>query len=212
MDKKVVDLYDEYIHGFMDRRECIKRLSFLAGSAIAANALLVLLENNDAKADFVSKENPRLDSEETGYRGKTGEIRAKPAQPKGDGYMIKFVFCAKRHPSMSRAEFQDYWLNQHGPLFKKFADTYRAVRYVQSHTIDSPLNENIRKSRGTSEAFDGVGEIWWQSEKDFLAAINSPEGQKLRVMFVEDEAKFINLSASSVFFTVEHVLIDGNVS
>ena len=123
--------------------------------------------------------------------------------------MIKFVFCAKRHMNMSRAEFQDYWLNHHGPLFNKFADTYRAVRYVQSHTIDSPLNENIRKSRGTSEAYDGVGEIWWQSEEDFLAAINSPEGQKLRAMFVEDEARFINLSASSAFFTVEHVLIDG---
>jgi uncharacterized protein (TIGR02118 family) len=125
--------------------------------------------------------------------------------------MIKFVFCAKRHPNMSRAEFQDYWLNHHGPLFKKFADTYRAVRYVQSHTIDSLLNENIMKSRGTSEAYDGVGEIWWQSEEDFFAAINSPEGQKLRVMFVEDEAKFVNLKASSVFFTVEHVIIDGKV-
>ena len=125
--------------------------------------------------------------------------------------MIKFVFCAKRHPNMSRAEFQDYWLNHHGPLFKKFADTYRAVRYVQSHTIDSPLNENIRKSRGTPEAYDGVGEIWWQSEEDFLAAINSPEGQKLRGIFVEDEARFVNLSASSAFFTVEHVLIDGKV-
>jgi uncharacterized protein (TIGR02118 family) len=126
--------------------------------------------------------------------------------------MIKFVFCAKRHPNMSRVEFQDYWLNHHGPLFKKFADTYRAVRYVQSHTIDSSLNENIMKSRGTMEAYDGVGEIWWQSEEDFLAAINSPEGQKLRVMFVEDESKFVNLKASSVFFTVEHVLIDGEVS
>lgn len=126
--------------------------------------------------------------------------------------MIKFVFCAKRHPNMSRPEFLDYWLNHHGPLFKKFADAYRAVRYVQSHTIDSPLNENIMKSRGTLEAYDGVGEIWWQSEDDFLAAINSPEGQKLRAMFVEDEAKFVNLSASSAFFTVEHVLIDGNVS
>ncbi|MCX5805803.1 MAG: EthD domain-containing protein [Proteobacteria bacterium] len=39
---------------------------------------------------------------------------------------------------MTRAEIQDYWLNHHGPLFKKFADNYRAVRYVQSHTIDSP--------------------------------------------------------------------------
>ena len=125
--------------------------------------------------------------------------------------MIKFVFCAKRHPNMSRAEFQDYWLNHQGPLFKKFADTYRAVRYVQSHTIDSPLNENIKRSRGTAEAYDGVGEIWWHSEEDFFAAISSPEGQKLRAMFVEDEARFVNLSASSAFFTVEHVLIDGKV-
>jgi len=123
--------------------------------------------------------------------------------------MIKFVFCAKRHPNMSRAEFQNYWLNHHGPLFKKFAEIYKAVRYVQSHTIDSPLNENIRKARGMSEEYDGVGEIWWESEEDFLTAINSPEGQKLREMFVEDEAKFINLSASSAFFTVEHIIIDG---
>ena len=125
--------------------------------------------------------------------------------------MIKFIFCAKRQPNMTRAEFQDYWLNHHGPLFKKFADTYRAVRYVQSHTIDSTLNKNIRESRGMLEAYDGVGEIWWQSEEDFLAAINSPEGQKLRAMFVEDEARFVNLSASSAFFTLEHVLIDGKV-
>ncbi|MGZ3597549.1 MAG: EthD domain-containing protein [Syntrophales bacterium] len=125
--------------------------------------------------------------------------------------MIKFIFCAKRHPNMTRADFQDYWLNHHGPLFKKFADTYRAVRYVQSHTIDSPLNKNIRESRGMLEAYDGVGEIWWRSEEDFLAAINSPEGQKLRAMFVEDEARFVNLSASSAFFTLEHVLIDGKV-
>jgi uncharacterized protein (TIGR02118 family) len=125
--------------------------------------------------------------------------------------MIKFVMCAKRHPNLSRAEFQDYWLNHHGPLFKKFADTYKAVRYVQSHTIDSPLNEHLQKSRGTLEAYDGVGEIWWQSEEDFLAAINSPEGPKLREMFIEDEAKFLDLKGSSAFFTIEHVLIDGKV-
>jgi len=79
---------------------------------------------------------------------------------------------------------------------------------VQSHTIDSPLNENLKKSRGLSEEHDGVGEIWWRSEQDFLAAIASPEGQKLRAIFIEDESKFIDLSASSAFFTVEHVLVD----
>jgi len=125
--------------------------------------------------------------------------------------MVKLIFCVKRHPNMSRDAFQAYWLNHHGPLFQKFADTYRAVRYVQSHTIDSPLNENIRKSRGMLEAYDGVAEIWWRSEEDFIAAINSTEGQQLRTMFIEDEARFVDFSASTAFFTVEHVLVDGKV-
>jgi uncharacterized protein (TIGR02118 family) len=123
--------------------------------------------------------------------------------------MFKFVMCIKRQPNMSRAEFRDYWLNHHGPLFKKFAETYRAVRYVQSHTIESPLNENIRKSRGTMDAYDGVAEIWWQSEEDFLAAVNSPEVKKIGKQLIEDEARFVDLKASSAFFTVEHILIDG---
>ena len=125
--------------------------------------------------------------------------------------MIKFVMCARRNPAISSAEFQDYWLNHHGPLFKKYADTYRAVRYVQSHTIDSPLNANLRASRGTAAAYDGVGEIWWRSEEDFLAAVNSEEGQRLRKVFIDDENKFLNLHESSAFFTVEHVLIEGKV-
>ena len=126
--------------------------------------------------------------------------------------MIKFVMCAKRRQDLSREAFCDYWLNHHGPLFKKFAETYKAIRYVQSHTIDSPLNKNIQKSRGLSDPYDGVGEIWWLSEEDFLSAVNSPEGQKLRKMFVEDEARFLDLQAYSAFFTVEHVIIDGDVS
>ena len=122
--------------------------------------------------------------------------------------MIKFVMCARRRPDLSAAEFQDYWLKRHGPLFKEHAETYRALRYVQSHTIDSPLNASIRAARGTVAPYDGVGEIWWRSEQDFLAAINSPEGKRLREVFVEDERRFVDLASSSAFFTVEHVLLD----
>ena len=125
--------------------------------------------------------------------------------------MIKLVFCVRRHPDMSREQFQDYWLNHHGPLFQRFAETYRAVRYVQSHTMDSPLNENLKVSRGLSDEYDGIGEIWWQSEKDFMEAITSPEGLELRKMFIEDEARFVNLGASTAFFTIEHVLVDREV-
>ena len=85
MDRKVVDLYEEYNHGLMDRREFLKRLSVLAGSVVAANALLVLLEKSDARADLVPKDDPRLYTEEITYPGATGAIRAKLARPKGEG-------------------------------------------------------------------------------------------------------------------------------
>lgn len=123
--------------------------------------------------------------------------------------MIKFVMCVRRHPSLSRAEFSAYWRNHHGPLFRQYAQVYHAVRYVQSHTLETPLNVSLQAARGTQPAFDGVGEIWWESEADFLAAIQSPEGQKLRRMFVEDEARFVDLANSSAFFTEEHVVIEG---
>jgi carboxymethylenebutenolidase len=84
MDKKVVDLYDEYNHGLLDRRGFLKRLSALAGGILAANALLALLEGNSARADLVSKDDPRLSTEDIKYKGATGEVRGKLARPKGD--------------------------------------------------------------------------------------------------------------------------------
>jgi len=65
--------------------------------------------------------------------------------------MIKFVMCITRHPDMSREQFRDYWMNQHGPFFMKNADIMGAKKYVQSHTLDTPLNEGLQSSR------NGVG-------------------------------------------------------
>ena len=84
MDKQVIDLYNEYSHGSLDRREFLKRLSVLAGGAVAANSLLAFLENNYAKADMVSNDDPRLYTEDVKYQGTTGEVRAKLARPKGN--------------------------------------------------------------------------------------------------------------------------------
>jgi len=36
MDQKIIDLYDDYTHKSLNRREFIKRLSALAGSTTAA--------------------------------------------------------------------------------------------------------------------------------------------------------------------------------
>lgn len=84
MDQKIIDLYDEYTHELLDRREFLRRLSVLAGSTAAAIALLPLLENNNAKAEVVPKDDPRLYTEHMKYPGATGEVLAYLARPKGD--------------------------------------------------------------------------------------------------------------------------------
>ncbi|MDX1809971.1 MAG: EthD domain-containing protein [Sulfurospirillaceae bacterium] len=121
--------------------------------------------------------------------------------------MIKLVMCVSRRSELSREEFQDYWLNHHGPLLEKFAKTYKVHRYVQSHTINTPLNKAVQDSRGISQEYDGIAELWWESEVAFIEAINSPDGQKLRTVFLDDEAKFLDFSKSAAFFTKEYVVV-----
>ncbi len=84
MDKQIIDLYDEYIHESLDRREFLKKLAILAGGTAAAHALLPLLELNYAQAQVVPKDDPRLKTGYINYPGVTGEVRGYLARPKGD--------------------------------------------------------------------------------------------------------------------------------
>ena len=118
--------------------------------------------------------------------------------------MIKLVMCLRRHPEMSRREFQEYWLHKHGPFFQSFAKTHKAMKYVQSHTVDTPLNKDLRESRGMSQEYDGIAEVWFASEQEFTDAMSSPEGQKLAAALLADEARFLDHATSTAFITVEH--------
>ncbi len=84
MDQRIIDLYDEYTHELLDRREFLKKLSILVGGVAAANALLPLLENNYARAEIVPRDDPRLQTDNITYPGATGDVRAHFARPKGD--------------------------------------------------------------------------------------------------------------------------------
>jgi uncharacterized protein (TIGR02118 family) len=120
--------------------------------------------------------------------------------------MIKFVMCLTRHPDMTREQFQDYWSNNHGPFFMKNAGAMRAKKYIQSLTIDTPLNEGLRNSRGMLPEYDGVAEVWFESEEDLMAGMSSPEGQKLGAALLEDEKNFIDHAKSSAFIVREEEL------
>ena len=122
--------------------------------------------------------------------------------------MLKFVFCVRRRPGLSREEFQKYWLEQHGPLVRHYAHTLRARRYVQSHTLDTPLNAAAQLPRGTQPPYDGITEMWWDEPEDLMAALGTPEGQRINRLLAEDEARFCDLPNCSVFFTREETIFD----
>ncbi len=120
--------------------------------------------------------------------------------------MIKFVMCLCRHPEMTREQFQDYWVNKHGPFFQQHAGDMRSKRYVQSITLDTPLNEALRESRGMLPAYDGVAEVWFESEDDMVAAMSTPEGQALSAALLADEQNFVDHSKSTAFIVRENEL------
>ena len=84
MHQEVVDLYEKYSHGSLDRRDFLKRVALIAGSAAAANAILPLLGGDSAMAQITAKDDARLIVENIKYAGETGEVRAYFARPKGD--------------------------------------------------------------------------------------------------------------------------------
>lgn len=85
MDRKISELYDEYLHTPMGRRRFMQRLTLLTGSAAAATSALSLLEGNQALAAQIAEDDTRLSTGTITYPGATGPISAYKARPAGTG-------------------------------------------------------------------------------------------------------------------------------
>jgi uncharacterized protein (TIGR02118 family) len=122
--------------------------------------------------------------------------------------LVKLIFCLRRQPNLSLAEFQEYWLQKHAPLVASHAKTLRIRRYVQSHTLDNEtLQKSLAASRGAGEGFDGVAELWWDSIEDFAGASATPEGRAAALELLEDERRFIDHSRSPLWVAQEHEIV-----
>lgn len=85
MDQRIIDLYNEFIHSSLPRREFMARLAKIAGSAAAASAILPLIEPNYVRARQVEPTDARLTAGYLTYKSPAGEVRAYHARPKGTG-------------------------------------------------------------------------------------------------------------------------------
>ena len=123
--------------------------------------------------------------------------------------MIKFVYCIRKRTDLTDEEFHTYWREKHGAFIRSLAKVIRAKKYIQSHTLNTPINVELVRSRGlNAQAYDGVTEIWWDSMEEFLAGVNSPEGAEAAQKYVADEANFVDFSQSCAFLTEEYTVFD----
>ena len=108
--------------------------------------------------------------------------------------MVKLAYCVTKKPGLTDAEFFRYWKHVHGPIGARIP---RLRRLVQSHRLTVPGDKY-------PPDFDGMAELWFDSEADLLAARESPEWQASR----DDEANFIDHRKVAYFVSREHTILD----
>jgi carboxymethylenebutenolidase len=87
-DPEVLFLFDQYVHGGIDRRQFLDRASRYAVGGVTAAALLDALSPRYAEAQQVAPDDPRLETQYVEYDsprgyGKIKALLARPADAKG---------------------------------------------------------------------------------------------------------------------------------
>ena len=103
--------------------------------------------------------------------------------------MIKLVYCFRRRPGMSQADFHNYWRDVHGPIGARIPGLRR---FVQSRAILLP---------GDSRApdFDGIVELWFDDERSLIEARKSAEWRASGL----DEKNFLDPGSTMYAVTEE---------
>ena len=88
IDKRIYDLYDEYCHGVIDRREFLQRASVITIGGVSALAMAQALLPRYAEAQTISFTDQRIKARYVDYPspgGTSGEMRGYLVQPSGEG-------------------------------------------------------------------------------------------------------------------------------
>lgn len=88
IDQRVYDLYDEYCHGYIDRREFLKRASAITVAGVSGLTMAQAIMPRYAEAQTISFTDERIKATYIDYEspgGNSGEMRGYLVTPTGDG-------------------------------------------------------------------------------------------------------------------------------
>jgi hypothetical protein len=81
------------------------------------------------------------------------------------------------------------------------------------HRLDDSLEEvlggGMRKIRGAPPSYDGIAELWWESEEAFRGGGRTRDGREAGRLLLEDEARFIDLGRSPLWLNREKEIFPG---
>jgi uncharacterized protein (TIGR02118 family) len=106
--------------------------------------------------------------------------------------MIKLIYCFRKRPGMSDADFDVYWRDVHGPIAARIPGLRRLV---QSRALNVP--GDVRRPD-----YDGVAELWFDDVDTLLEARASEEWKRSGL----DEANFLDPASAAYLVTEERVI------
>ena len=121
--------------------------------------------------------------------------------------MIKLTFCLRRLPHLTRDDFQRYWRETHAPLVAARAKTLGILKYEQVHAGFDEMSAAARASREASQPYDGIAEIWFESEDAMRANGQNPGVAEAARELLEDERNFIDLANSPLWYNKAHTFV-----
>jgi uncharacterized protein (TIGR02118 family) len=101
------------------------------------------------------------------------------------------IFLVKRNPSMTQAEFADYWVNEHTPLTSKVPGVSSYVCYT---TTGAPEGNPV---------YDGVAILTFENEAAYQNGMASEEFKAA----IADAPNFQNTELTTALLANRHVII-----
>lgn len=120
--------------------------------------------------------------------------------------VMRLHFALQPLQSLSEDEARRYWLGTHGPLIRSHSPARGLIAYNQVHRCDCSLVSAFTKPRGaTLEPYLGHAESWFERSS---GQEPPPEMRAAMNAAIEDEAKFIDWSRSTILVGKELVFVD----